>query len=432
MNEEELIREITELKRLLREKEDALAELRLKKIIIPNNKLNNEEIGRYSRQMLIPEIGVEGQLQIKNASVLIVGAGGLGCPSALYLAGAGVGHIGIVDYDEVEINNLHRQLLYKSDDIGTAKVDAAAHHLLRLNGNLKVTPYKLQLDSTNVQNIIKEYDVVLDATDNVPTRYLLNDACVFSGKPLVSGAALKFEGQLTVYNHRGPCYRCIFPKPPPPETVTNCGDGGVLGAAVGTIGLLQALETIKIILGMPEVLSGRMLLFDGQRLSFRNIRLRSRDPDCLVCGQNPQITELLDYEQLCGSKANDKSPRIKLLKEDERITAKEYESMRSSSHLLIDVRSREEFAICNLEGSVNIPYSEMQKSEGLERAKKVVDDKLQDSNSNVLIICRRGNDSQRAVELLKASLNDTSKKIKDVIGGIHAWTHEVDATFPIY
>ncbi|XP_015112130.1 adenylyltransferase and sulfurtransferase MOCS3 [Diachasma alloeum] len=433
MSEEELIGEIRELKWLLREKEDNLAELRREQVIIQKNGLNNEEIARYSRQILMPEISVKGQVKIKNASVLIVGAGGLGCPSALYLAGAGVGHIGIVDYDDVEINNLHRQLLYTSDDIGIAKVHAAADHLQRLNGNLKVTPYKLQLDSTNVQNIVEQYDVVLDATDNVPTRYLLNDACIFAGKPLVSGSALKFEGQLTVYNHQGPCYRCIFPKPPPPETVTNCGDGGVLGAAVGTIGVLQALEAIKIILDMPGVLSGRMLLFDGQQSTFRNIRLRSRDPNCLVCGEDPQITELLDYEQFCGSKANDKNPNLKLLKNDERITVKEYETVKNvHSHLLIDVRSREEFEICSLEGSVNIPYSEMQKNAGLERTKKIVDDKLQEDNSNVYIICRRGNDSQRAVDLLKTSLNHRSNRIKDIIGGIHAWTRELDSTFPIY
>ncbi|KAK0085556.1 hypothetical protein PV326_005869 [Microctonus aethiopoides] len=435
MSEEELIREIDALRIILKVKEDNLKNLRQQKEILQKNGLNNNEISRYSRQILIPEIGVRGQLKIKNSSVLIVGAGGLGCPAALYLAGAGIGHIGIVDYDIVEINNLHRQLLYTINDIGLAKVDAAAEHLKKLNNNIRITPYQIQLDSKNASDIIKQYDVIIDATDNVPTRYLLNDSCVFNNKPLISGSALKMEGQLTVYNfNNGPCYRCIFPVPPPPETVTNCGDGGVLGAVVGTIGVLQALEAIKIILNMPGVLAGRLMLFDGLEATFRTVRLRQKKINCDICGDNPTINELLDYEQFCGSKANDKNPNLNILKNDERITVEEYRDIKNSSepHLLIDVRSSEEFEICHLENSTNIPYVEITKQGGLEITKKFITEKLEEINdANIYILCRRGNDSQRVAKLLKESLNNSSR-IKDIVGGIHSWTKKIDSTFPIY
>lgn len=435
-NEQELIEDIARLREELFEKETKLAALRREKQIQQEYGLNNDEIVRYSRQIFLPEVGVEGQLKIKNSSVLIVGAGGLGCPAALYLAGAGVGRIGIVDYDYIEVNNLHRQLLYAESHIGTPKVSAVAETLNRINSYVQVIPHKLQLDSTNASKIIKSYDIVLDATDNVATRYLLNDACVLNEKPLVSGSALRFEGHLSVFNYDGPCYRCVFPKPPPPETVTNCGDGGVLGAAVGVIGVLQALEALKIILDMPNILNGKLLLFDGLETKFRSINLRQKNPKCAVCGETPTIHELIDYEEFCGAKAHDKDPKLKLLKKEERISVEEYNAtlkLGDKSHLLIDVRSPEEFRICHLKNSVNIPLKDIHNNSTVELIKEKIQ-KLEgiDKNVEIFVMCRRGNDSQKAVIHLRELFKTQSLKVKDVIGGIHAWSKKIDSTFPIY
>ncbi|KAI4487439.1 PREDICTED: adenylyltransferase and sulfurtransferase MOCS3 [Polistes canadensis] len=436
MDEEELINEIAKLRELLHEKESALAYIRRTKQIPRDYGLNNDEISRYSRQIFLPEIGVTGQKRIKESSVLIVGVGGLGCPSALYLTCSGIGHIGLVDYDNIEINNLHRQVLFTEGTIGMPKVTVAAEFLNKLNSYTEVTPYKLQLDSSNALKIIESYDIVLDATDNVATRYLLNDACVLSKKPLISGSALRFEGHLSVFNYNGPCYRCIFPKPPSPETVTNCSDGGVLGAAVGTIGVLQAVEAIKVILDMPETLSGRLLVFDGIETRFRNINLRTKNPDCVICGKNPIIKELIDYEQFCGAKANDKDPNLNLLKNEDRITVETYHHIikfNTEDHLLIDVRSPEEFQICRLRNSINIPLYEIYKDNATKQIKSEID--KQDSGktiSKVYVLCRRGNDSQKAVQHLQKIFKDSKVNIKDIIGGIHAWSNKIDSTFPIY
>ncbi|XP_076279398.1 ubiquitin-like activating enzyme 4 [Lasioglossum baleicum] len=436
MNEEELIDEIMELRKMLRAKEAQLTTLRREKQILQDYGLSNDEISRYSRQIFLTEIGIEGQIKLKNSSILIVGAGGLGCPAALYLASAGIGHIGIVDYDDVEINNLHRQLLYTEASIGTAKVDAAAEHLNRMNSNIKVTPYKVQLDSNNAMEIIENYDVVLDATDNVATRYLLNDACVLSKKPLVSGSALRFEGHLSVFNYKGPCYRCIFPKPPPPETVTNCGDGGVFGPAVGTIGVLQALEALKIVLKLPCVLSGQLLLFDGLEMKFRNISLRPKRANCLVCGDCPSVQILIDYEQFCGAKANDKDPNLNILQKDERISVEEYNTaleLGTKPHMLIDVRSPEEFEICHLKNSVNVPLHKIGSTETISLIKNKMEEiKEEHDKLGVYVMCRRGNDSQKAVKHLQKIFDETDFEIKDIIGGIHAWSKKIDQTFPVY
>ncbi|XP_024943042.1 adenylyltransferase and sulfurtransferase MOCS3 [Cephus cinctus] len=434
--EKELVKEIAELRKLLHEKENKLAALRREKEILQSYGLSNNEVCKYSRQILIPEINIKGQVKIKNSSVLIVGAGGLGCPSALYLAGAGVGCIGIVDYDDVEVNNLHRQLLFTEDNIGTPKVDAAAEFITRLNRNVKIIPYKLQLSSSNALQVIENYDIVLDCTDNVATRYLLNDACVLSGKPLVSGSALKFEGQLTVYNYKGPCYRCIFPTPPAPYTVTNCGDGGVVGAAVGTIGLLQALEALKIILEMPGVLTRRLLLFDGTETTFRNIKLRPKNLNCAICGNNRTIHKLIDYEQFCGAKANDKNPDLKILRDDERVTVEDYHKMYNSQltpHILIDVRSPEEFEICQIKNSINVPFTEIEKDGCLALIEAEVNKRQQEDDIvEVFVLCRRGNDSQNAVKRLQKYFDNPNVKIRDIEGGIHAWSRKFDPLFPIY
>lgn len=436
MSEEELINEIVKLREILNEKESTLANIKRAKQISHEHGLNNDEINRYSRQIFLPEIGVTGQKKIKESSVLIVGIGGLGCPSALYLTCSGIGHIGLVDYDNVEISNLHRQVLFTEGSVGMPKVAAAAEYLNKLNSNIKVNTYKLLLDSSNALEIIKQYDVILDATDNVATRYLLNDACVLSKKPLISGSALRFEGHLSVFNYKGPCYRCIFPKPPPPETVTNCGDGGVLGAAVGTIGILQAVEAIKIILNMPEILSGRLLIFDGIETKFRNVNLRTKNTECAVCGKNPIITKLIDYEQFCGAKANDKNPNLKLLKLEDRITVEEYyhiTKFKTEDHLLVDVRSPEEFQICHIKDSINIPLKEISSSSAIKQIKHSIDKKGNgETLSKVYVLCRRGNDSQKAVQHLQQAFKDYKLDIKDIMGGIHAWSNKIDSTFPIY
>ncbi|XP_067013494.2 adenylyltransferase and sulfurtransferase MOCS3 [Anabrus simplex] len=444
MSIESLEKDILELRKTLMEKEYILSQLKHnlsrdeeESKNSRSTRLTNHEIARFSRQIIMPEVGVTGQLALKNSSVLIVGAGGLGCPSALYLAGAGIGRIGIVDYDEVEVNNLHRQLLHSETSIGQSKVHSAAQALRRLYSGLQVIPYHLQLDSTNALDIVKQFDMVLDATDNVATRYLLNDACVLTKRPLISGSALQYEGQLTVYNYEdGPCYRCLFPVPPPPETVTNCGDGGVLGVVPGVIGTLQALQVINIVLKCPGILSGSLLLFDGSDLKFRTVRLRARDPNCSVCGENPTVSALIDYEQFCGARANDKDHSVQLLDASQRISASDYKDINNNDipHILIDVRSPMEFEICHLDGSLNIPLASLAKEECVQKLKEVIKERrnMKESDFPVYTICRRGNDSQKAAVKLMEHLSDTGVQVKDIKGGLHSWAETVDQTFPVY
>jgi adenylyltransferase/sulfurtransferase len=310
--------------------------------------------------MILPEWGKEGQLTVKSTSVLIVGCGGLGCPAAQYLAAAGIGHIGLVDYDTVELGNLHRQVLHSEKGIGEQKATSVAESLKSLNSNVTYTTHHLLLDNKNALQIIKEYDIIVDCTDNVATRYLLNDSCVLLKKPLVSGSALRFEGQLTVYNYKGgPCYRCIFPSPPPPQTVTNCSEGGVLGVVPGIIGSLQALEVLKISSKIGECHSQKLLLFDGLSGRFRSIQLRGRRHDCAVCGDNPTITELIDYPVFCGSCPDDKGLTVDVLEQKDRMTCEEYKALvdSGSPHVLVDVREEVQYSICSLPHSINIPIS---------------------------------------------------------------------------
>ncbi|CAG2241359.1 MOCS3 [Mytilus edulis] len=368
-----------------------------------SDNLSNEQIGRYSRQLILPEIGVKGQLSLSSKSVLIVGAGGLGCPSAVYLAAAGVGRIGIVDYDEVELNNLHRQILHTEKRVGTPKSSSVASSCTQLNSLVECIPYHLQLDSTNALRLIKQYDVVLDATDNVATRYLLNDACILANKPLVSGSALRFEGQLTVYNYEGgPCYRCLYPKPPPPETVTNCSDGGVLGVS-----------------------------------SFRSIKIRGRQPTCPVCGDNPTITELIDYEQFCGARANDKDKDLTLLEDTDRISPKDYKEMldNKQEHVLVDVRLPVELDICQLPvQSYNLPMNSVDKKDCIQALEERLKCNIPATGDPlpVVVACRRGNDSQIVTQKLKDKFKDLNLDIKDLKGGLLGWTKHVDKNFPIY
>ncbi|KAK3702773.1 hypothetical protein RRG08_042757 [Elysia crispata] len=495
----EKIKEVERLKHLLKDLKESSCEpdlLRPKteccrlQNLGPVANLTKGDIERYSRQLILPEFGVKGQVKLQSTSVLIVGAGGLGCPAAVYLAAAGIGRLGVVDYDEVELSNLHRQILHTSDRVGLSKSLSIVRSCYRLNSNVEYVPYHLQLSSENALGIIKQYDIVLDATDNVATRYLLNDACVLAQKPLVSGSALRFEGQLTVYNNNGgPCYRCLFPQPPPPESVTNCSEGGVIGVVPGIIGSMQALEAIKIASGIGSSYNQRMLLFDALDGTFRSVKLRPRSPACIVCGNDPSITQLVDYVQFCGSAASDKDQELSVLDQQFRINVKEYQAMlsRREPHLLLDVRPEVEMDICQLpHSSLNIPFAtfnrdiskatrqvlqgikdlarenqdsqhqqensksidgtfmQLSHEEGNHRKKPSENDKfIPIDTPAVVCVCRRGNDSQVVVKKLQEELkmqlsqgeldrNQPDIKFVDIKGGLHAWARHVDSQFPIY
>ncbi|XP_026141145.1 adenylyltransferase and sulfurtransferase MOCS3 isoform X1 [Carassius auratus] len=442
--------EIVALKKKLAQLEkgnSVLTELQEKVINLPplksNTALNNEDIMRYSRQLLLPELGVKGQVAISNVSVLVVGCGGLGCPVAQYLAAAGVGRLGLLDYDVVELSNLHRQVLHTELTQGQPKALSAAQAISRLNSRVQCVPYHLQLSRENALQLIQQYDIVADCSDNVPTRYLVNDACVLTGRPLVSASALRMEGQLTVYNCRGgPCYRCLYPAPPPPETITNCSDGGVLGVVPGIMGCLQALEVLKIASGQGSSFEKQLLMFDGQEGRFRSIRLRPKQAECAVCGETPTVTELQDYEQFCGSAATDKCRRLNLLTKEQRVSVQEYKAILDSSapHLLLDVRPKVEVDICHLPISINIPLSSLEnkKTEHLTLLKDTVSDLKQQmsikSQVPVFVVCKLGNDSQKAVQLLEKMSGEEVDQIavKDVVGGLMAWANKIDPSFPQY
>lgn len=405
--------------------------------------LSNEDIMRYSRQLLLPELGVQGQLKLSQTSVLIVGCGGLGCPVAQYLAAAGIGRLGLLDYDTVELSNLHRQVLHGEENQDQAKALSTANAVKRLNSTVQCVPYHLQLSSENALQLIQQYDIVADCSDNVPTRYLVNDACVLSGKPLVSASALRMEGQLTVYNYRGgPCYRCLYPVPPPPETVTNCSDGGVLGVVPGIMGCFQALEVLKIASGHGSSCGQQLVMFDAQDARFRSIKLRPKQAGCAVCGENPSVTQLVDYEAFCGSAATDKCRKLNLLSRDQRITVQDYKSIIDSGepHLLLDVRPLVEVDICHLPFSLNIPLSSLEdrKSDHIrllqERISQLQQQMEGDRRPPVYVICKLGNDSQKAVQVMeKMSWSEVdSIAVKDISGGLMAWAKRIDPTFPQY
>ncbi|XP_031564174.1 adenylyltransferase and sulfurtransferase MOCS3-like isoform X2 [Actinia tenebrosa] len=459
-------RELEILKNALREKKrKGLDQERLKDSTYVKDSLPKSDIARYSRQLILPEIGVQGQKKLKNASVLIVGTGGLGCPAALYLAAAGVGCIGLVDYDDVDLSNLHRQVLHSEERVNTPKVLSGKQALNNLNSKATVNTYDIQLGSSNALEIISKYDVVVDASDNVATRYLLNDACVICKKPLVSGSALRFEGQLTVYNHEdGPCYRCLFPNPPPPETVGNCSDNGVLGAVPGVIGTLQAIEVIKIICGLKSSFAQKMLVFDALEGRFLQVKLRNKKISCCVCGEEPTINELIDYEEFCGASATDKTKSLDIIKSTSRITAKEYKDILKSDtpHILLDVREPVELEICCLPNAYNVPLRQLSAEGTLDTLhEKILSDSHDQDPIQVFVVCKQGNDSQKAVKVLQKSIEtqtpeETSPstsitkdsntqhtghkkvdlnqkiKVKDIKGGLLAWAKQVDNDFPVY
>lgn len=380
--------------------------------------LTREEILRYSRHLLIPEVGLEGQRKLKAAAVLIIGTGGLGSPTALYLAAAGVGRIGLVDYDVVDASNLQRQVIHGTSGIGKLKVESARQRLLDLNPDIQVDVYNEPFTSANALQIAANYDLIIDGTDNFPTRYLTNDVCVLLGKPNVYGSIYRFDGQVSVFDaRRGPCYRCLFPEPPPPGLVPSCAEGGVLGILPGTIGTLQATEALKLLLGIGEPLIGRLLLYNALDSSFEFVRLK-KNPNCKVCGPNPEVTELIDYEAFCGVPGHDHDagsvgggwdiPAIDLA-----------ERMQDGNGLvLLDVREPHELEISSLPGAINIPLGQL-----ALRLSEL------DSANEMVVFCKAGTRSARALELL---LSAGFRKLKNLQGGINAWAKEVDPQLPIY
>lgn len=383
-----------------------------------NVELTHEEILRYSRHLLIPEVGLSGQRKLKSASVLVIGTGGLGSPVALYLAAAGVGRIGLVDYDVVDSSNLQRQVIHGTSGIGTLKVESARQRMLDLNPDIEVQVYNEPFTSENAMRIAADYDVLIDGTDNFPTRYLTNDVCVLLGKPNVYGSIFRFDGQVSVFDaRRGPCYRCLFPEPPPPGLVPSCAEGGVLGVLPGTIGTLQATEALKLILDIGEPLIGRLLLYNALDMTFDFVNLR-KNPNCKVCGPEPEITELIDYEAFCGVPGHDHEEGSVGGGWD--IEAGELaQRLRSGAQItLLDVREPHELEISRLEGARLIPLGQL-----AARLSEL------DSAGEMVVFCKSGSRSARALELLTSA---GFRKVKNLKGGINAWAREVDPTLPIY
>ena len=388
----------------------------------PDVELSKEEIERYSRHLIMPEVGMAGQKKLKASSVLLIGAGGLGAPLSLYLGAAGVGRIGIVDFDVVDHTNLQRQVIHGTEDVGRAKLDSARDAIARINPHVKVEGYNEPLTSENALRIIEKYDMVIDGTDNFPTRYLVNDACVLLGKPNVYGSIFRFDGQASVFHHEGgPCYRCLYPEPPDPGLVPSCAEGGVLGILPGLVGLIQATEGIKIMLGKGDTLSGRLLLFDALGMKFREMKIR-RDPECPVCGDNPTVTELIDYEQFCGmpSEEKDVEKESEMQKQsDWDVNVQDLKKMRDegADFALVDVREPHEYEICNLEGEL-IPLNTLS-----DRLGEL------DKDRHTVVHCRSGGRSAKAVNAMREA---GFTNVWNLQGGILAWSDQVDPSVPKY
>lgn len=382
----------------------------------PATSLSNEEILRYSRHLIMPEVGMEGQLKLKNAKVLLIGTGGLGAPLGLYLAAAGVGKLGLVDFDVVDFTNLQRQVTFGTSDVGKHKSEAARARLSNLNPDIEVQSFETQLTSANALELFKDFDIIVDGTDNFPTRYLVNDACILLGKPNVYGSIFRFEGQATVFGMPdGPCYRCLYPEPPPPGLVPSCAEGGVLGVLPGIVGSIQAMETIKLILGNGDNLVGRLLLFDALGMKFRELKLR-KNPDCPMCGKNRTIHELIDYYEFCGVRGEEApAPNLQVPE----ITPKEFKTRldRGDDLYVLDVREPHEYQICNLKGHL-IPLGELPR-----RVHEL------DSSREIVAHCRSGKRSAEAVDFLRKA---GFRKIHNLKGGILAWSDEVDPSVPKY
>lgn len=387
--------------------------------------LTKEQVKRYSRHLIMPEVGVEGQEKLINSSVLCIGAGGLGSPLALYLAAAGVGHLGVLDFDVVDFSNLQRQIIHSEKTIGELKVESAKKRILELNSDIEVTTYNEMLTSENAMEIIKDYDVIVDGTDNFATRYLVNDSCVLLGKPNVYGSIFRFEGQVSVFDaKKGPCYRCLYPEPPPPGMVPSCAEGGVLGILPGIIGTLQAAETVKLIIEKGNPLIGRLLFLDVLKMQPREMKLR-KDPNCPICGENATIKELIDYEEFCGIGRGELGQEETTKREESEedameITIDQFKEMRDngSNVVVLDVREYHEYDICNIEGSVLIPLGE-------------IADRIDELNEDdeIIVHCHHGGRSMKATQFLK---DKGFKNVKNLAGGIDAWAEKYDPDMPRY
>jgi sulfur-carrier protein adenylyltransferase/sulfurtransferase len=378
--------------------------------------LSNEEILRYSRHLIMPEVGMEGQLKLKRARVLLIGTGGLGAPLGLYLAAAGVGRIGVVDFDKIDFTNLQRQVMFGTSDVGRPKIEAAAERMAGINPEIQLDRYETALTSENALDIMRDYDIVVDGTDNFPTRYLVNDACVLLGKPNVYGSIFRFEGQASIFGAPGgPCYRCLYPEPPPPGLVPSCAEGGVLGVLPGIIGSIQAMETLKLILGKGEPLIGRLLLFDALGMKFRELKLR-KNPECPVCGEHPTVTKLIDYVEFCGIRGEEAAAPASTVPE---MTPRELKARldRGDDLYVLDVREPHEYQICNIGGHL-IPLGDLSR-----RVNEL------DSSREIVAHCRSGKRSAEAAEFLRKA---GFKKLWNLKGGILAWSDEVDPTVPKY
>ncbi len=394
------------------------------------NKLTNDEVKRYSRHLILPDVGLHGQEKLKSASVLIIGAGGLGSPVLMYLAAAGVGRIGLVDYDVVDFTNLQRQIIHGTKDVGRAKLESARETLLDINPNLKLDLYPEPFTSANAFRIMEPYDLVIDGTDNFPTRYLVNDACVMLGKPNVYGSIFRFEGQLSVFaTEEGPCYRCLFPDPPPPGLVPNCAEGGVLGILPGTIGALQGTEAVKLLLGIGEPMIGRLMIYDALEMDFTTLKVRKSDK-CPVCGPNPTVTELIDYEQFCGMPAHDHSDYTSADSPDTaeldiiEITPQALKTRLDSGEPLpiLDVREPHEWDISNLSryGAFLIP-----KGQVVKRIAEL------DNTQELIVQCRSGGRSADVIrQLIEQGFN--RDRLLNLAGGINRWAEEIDTDLPVY
>ena len=377
--------------------------------------LTNDEILRYSRHLIMPEVGIEGQQKLKAARVLCIGAGGLGSPLALYLAAAGVGTLGIVDFDVVDYTNLQRQIIHSTADVGRKKLDSAAEKLKAINPFLNIRKFETRLSSDNALELFRDFEIIADGTDNFPTRYLVNDACVLTGKPNVYGSIFRFEGQASVFAMKeGPCYRCLYPEPPPPGLVPSCAEGGVLGILPGLVGVIQATEAIKLILGQGDSLIGRLLLVDALGMKFRELKLR-KNPDCPVCGKHPSITKLIDYNEFCGIRGEEKPMEVGVPE----IQVEELKSRLDSGEdvFVLDVREPHEYQICNISGYL-IPLGDLPK-----RVHEL------DSSREIVAHCRSGARSAKAVDFL---LQAGFKKVHNLAGGILAWADRVDPKMPKY
>jgi adenylyltransferase/sulfurtransferase len=381
--------------------------------------LSPKEIARYSRHLIMPEVGVEGQKRLKASRILLIGAGGLGSPLGLYLAAAGIGRIGLVDFDVVDFSNLHRQVLHSTPDVGRPKLESARNRLQAINPEVRIDLYETRLTSANAISIIEPYDIIIDGTDNFPTRYLVNDACVLLGKPNVYGSIFRFDGQASVfYPPHGPCYRCIYPEPPPPGEVPSCAEGGVLGILPGLIGCIQATEAIKLVLGSGSTLIGRLLLYDALRMSFQEFKVR-RNAQCPICGDHPTIRKLIDYEQFCGVPGQEAQPAATADGEwDTTVDTLKRRLDARESVFILDVRNPEEFQICRIPGSVLIPLPELpRRFEELDRDREIV------------IHCKSGMRSLKALRFLREK---GFQKVKNLQGGILAWADRIDPSMPKY